>query len=319
MNSTSTPQPTQRPRSLFHLLLGFMVLMSLGSFLQAIPLYAVIFRFFSPVLKQMMQDILQGKITSEEATEIFYTLADQVLDHSLFTIATLVGTMALAGLFIFWSLCVQKRPLSFLGMRKKKSVRHYLLGIGIGFLMFGAALGICVLSDAAEVKLTSQINWAYIGLFFFGFLLQGFEEELLLRGYLLGSIRQNSGGFQAVLISSIIFSLLHTGNQGITPLALLNLTLFGVFAGMYFLRTKSIWGVAAIHSIWNFVQGNFWGCSVSGMPLYDSIFITSLAPGRDATHGGAFGPEGGIAVTIVLVTGIFLLLWTALPSSKRQK
>ena len=107
MNSTSTPQPTQRPRSLFHLLLGFMVLMSLGSFLQAIPLYAVIFRFFSPVLKQMMEDVLLGKITSEEATEIFYRLADPVLDHPLFTIATLVGTMALAGLFICWSLCVQ--------------------------------------------------------------------------------------------------------------------------------------------------------------------------------------------------------------------
>ena len=55
---------------------------------------------------------------------------------------------------------------------------------------------------------------------------------------------------------------------------------------------------------WNFVQGNFYGIPVSGLNNMDTIFQTTMVEGKERMHGGAFGMEGGFAVTIVLLLGI---------------
>ncbi len=319
MNQFDTPQQRKQNTSLFGTLFGFIILLFAGSFIQTVPIYAVVYRMLYPWMNEMTEKMLSGSITVEEAMPLMEKTVYAISEHPICLVASLVGTMGIIGVCLYWCWGVQRRPLSFMGIRKEKAVPHYLLGIAVGFVMFAAAIGISVLSGAATVSRAKEFSWAYIGLFFFGFLIQGLEEELLLRGYLMNSLRGRMSRFGAVMLSSLMFGLLHMGNQGITFLALANLTLFGIFAGIYFMRTNSIWGVAAIHSVWNFVQGNFWGCSVSGMPLYDSIFVTTMAPDRATTNGGAFGPEGGLGVTIVLTVGIFLLLWSAIPSEKKKQ
>ena len=89
---------------------------------------------------------------------------------------------------------------------------------------------------------------------------------------------------------------------------MVNLTLFGVFASVYFIKRGSIWGIAAIHSIWNFVQGNLYGIKVSGTESSCSVFSSVSAEGKTLINGGDFGLEGGLAVTVVLVIGILFLL-----------
>jgi len=112
----------------------------------------------------------------------------------------------------------------------------------------------------------------------------------------------------AVILNALFFAALHLGNSGISALAFVNLTLFGVFASVYFIKRGNIWGIGAIHSIWNFVQGNFYGIKVSGMESSCSVFASAMTEGRDLIHGGAFGLEGGLAVTLVLVAGTLFLL-----------
>ena len=80
------------------------------------------------------------------------------------------------------------------------------------------------------------------------------------------------------------------------------------------IRTSNIWGVCAIHSIWNFVQGNVFGCFVSGMNIENSLFVSDANLTRSLTNGGEFGPEGGVAVTLVLVVAIMLVVY--LPQKK---
>ena len=89
-------------------------------------------------------------------------------------------------------------------------------------------------------------------------------------------------------------------------MAVINLFLFGVFAALYFLRRGNIWGISAIHTIWNFAQGNIFGCKVSGMNMGETIFNTVETNGV-LWSGGDFGPEGGIGVTVVLTIGIIIL------------
>jgi membrane protease YdiL (CAAX protease family) len=146
-------------------------------------------------------------------------------------------------------------------------------------------------------------------LFLLGYLLQGMSEEVLVRGYFMVSLgRANSIGW-AVIMSSLMFAMLHIFNAGLSVLAFINLALYGLMMALYMLKHESIWGVCAIHSAWNFVQGNVFGVQVSGMPLTESVFATELT-GSHWITGGDFGLEGGLAVTVVLLAGIALVWLT---------
>ena len=142
-----------------------------------------------------------------------------------------------------------------------------------------------------------------------GFGLQGMSEEVLCRGYLMTTILKHHKPWVAVMTNAVIFALLHGMNNGISLLAIINLTLCGIMFSLYMLRTDNLWGACAIHSIWNFVQGNFFGLPVSGIDSGDSVFRFSLIEGSDLANGGAFGLEGGLPCTIVLTAVILVLLF----------
>lgn len=119
----------------------------------------------------------------------------------------------------------------------------------------------------------------------------------------------------AIIINSVMFSLLHLLNPGITLLAIINIILFGVFASIYVLRTNNIWGACAIHSIWNFLQGNFYGFEVSGINTNNSILSFTALENGSLINGGIFGMEGGLAVTLVL---IIFIVYNVIKNSKKQ-
>lgn len=210
--------------------------------------------------------------------------------------------------FLFCKL-IQKRGLATLGFIGKGAVKEYLIGLAAGFFMFSAAVLICVLTGALQFEKSSgNLGAGMFLLFFVAYMIQGMAEEVLCRGCFMVSVGRRYPMWAAVILNSLIFAMLHLANSGISVLALVNLTLFGVFASIYFIKRGSIWGIGAFHSIWNLVQGNFYGISVSGMTVKSSIFKSTMVEGKSIINGGAFGLEGGLGVTIVLLIGIFLLL-----------
>ena len=100
---------------------------------------------------------------------------------------------------------------------------------------------------------------------------------------------------------------MHMSNEHVTVLAYINLFLCGLLFGLLFVESGSIWMVAALHSGWNFLQGNIFGISVSGTAKSSSVFDSSFADGWSFMNGGDFGLEGGLAVTIVLAVGIYVV------------
>ena len=122
------------------------------------------------------------------------------------------------------------------------------------------------------------------------------------------SVASRSSILLAVMSNSILFALLHIFNNGIDVIPLINLTLFGIFASIYALKMDSIWGICALHTTWNFAQGNLFGIKVSGIDTQVSLFSFKLNETGTIINGGSFGLEGGLAVTLVLVIGIVILL-----------
>jgi len=234
---------------------------------------------------------------------------DGLMAANLFmTIAMIVVTMLFCKL-------IQKRKMRTLGFKKPGMWKEYGIGLVVGFVMMAVIVLVGVITGSMTLTFNPEAaTGAGIGmlvLLFGGFVFQGMSEEVLCRGYFLVSLARKKGNMcMAVIVNAIAFAALHLLNAGIAPLAFVNLVLFGIFASVYFVKRGNIWGIAAIHSIWNFAQGNIFGVLVSGNDFGTTVFKSEINESMTLINGGAFGLEGGILVTIVMVVGTIVMLMT---------
>ncbi len=229
-----------------------------------------------------------------------------------FTFILIGSFLPLFFLVWLWLRVVEKRPLWTTGMTRPVA-KPYLRGLGVGMLIFGSAVLLLGLFGFLDVENTGQGQgwWIALGgtfLVLLGWVIQGAAEEILARGFLMPILGIRWGPAAGVIVSSLFFSILHLENPNLTAISLLNLFLFGLFTAMYALFEGQLWGVFAIHAIWNWAQGNLFGFSVSGIDIQSSILIDLMEAGPDWITGGLFGPEGGFVVTLTLLIAIFLLL-----------
>lgn len=203
---------------------------------------------------------------------------------------------------------VDRRSVRSFGFMKEGAVGQYLKGILVGVAAFGAAYLLCLVTGSVRWEgMSANLAPAYIVFYLGGYMIQGMAEEVICRGYLLVSVSRKYSVMFASVVSSFVFMLLHFANDGMTVLSAVNLFLFGMFMAFLFVESGNIWVVGAVHSIWNFMEGNVLGVQVSGLQKQTSIFVTSCIGGRSLIHGGKFGMEGGLAVTLVLVVALVWL------------
>lgn len=305
---------TTKKRKFFVIGLTFLLVYYIATFMSrliiAIPTYIIAFsdeRFMSFIAEMANKTDFDAYM--QEYQKSAEAILTQIVDDNmpLLNLFSLFGTLATIVVVIFYCCKIEKRRLFTLGFARKCAFKEYIYGLIVGLLMFSATYGIMLLSGEVESNgFDTDISVKMVLLYLLGFIIQGASEEILLRGYFFVSCAANTNVTVSILASSALFAAMHISNPGFSLLAFINLFLFGVFASLYFLRRGSIWGICALHTIWNFAQGNIFGCSVSGMPLEDTLLLTRTNSGM-VWSGGEFGPEGGVAVTIIYVIGIAVL------------
>lgn len=220
-------------------------------------------------------------------------------------LSTIFGTIA----SLIYCRCIEMRPIRSMGARKQKLLPHYLQGLLVGIILITAITLLSVLLGINSIKISSSVNLGLIALYLLGFFIQGMSEEFIFRGYFMNSIGAGHSALLAVSISSVAFALAHTANPGFGIMPFVNLVLFGAFAGLYIILFDDIWGACAIHSIWNFTQGNVYGISVSGSVDTESFFRTTAKSSHALLSGGEFGIEGSIITTIVLLAATAIVFY----------
>lgn len=254
-------------------------------------------------------DYMNAAVSGDQQAIALATEA--LMQSNALTIAMLFSTAGMILTALLFCKLIQKRKMTTVGFQKPGMWKEYLCGMAVGFGIFSVAVLICMVTGSLKIRgLSATFSVGIFLLFLVGYLVQGMAEEVLCRGYFLVSVSRRYPLAVGIAANALLFAALHLLNDGISVLAFINLVLFGVFASIYFIKRGNIWGVGALHSIWNLAQGNFYGIRVSGMQTSCSVLTSEMVAGRELINGGDFGLEGGLAVTIVLVLGSLILLMT---------
>lgn len=240
--------------------------------------------------------------------------SNSIMEQS--TLPSLYATLITTIVVILYVLFIEKRNIYSLGFGKKHALFDYILGLLVGVIMFSTIIFILYITNNLQFESASLSVLPIVIVFFLGFIFQGASEEICMRGYLLNSIAARHNIVIAVVINSSIFGVLHLTNPNVTVFSIINIILFGVFASIYALKFNNIWGVCALHSAWNFVQGNIYGLEVSGIPKVESLWHFKEV-GNDLLTGGKFGPEGGLVTTIVLLISTIIVALLRLNRNKK--
>lgn len=239
-----------------------------------------------------------------------FVTENPLLNESILSTLQLIGYFfPLIILVALWVIFYEKRDFATLGFFKENAFQKYLEGLFIGiFMLCLLIIFISIFGYYAwetDQSFSERMQTIFpVFIILFGYCIQGASEEILFRGWLMNEAGARFKPWVGILISSIFFGLTHVLlNRNVNILSFLNISLCGIFLSLYALRQESLWGPCAWHSIWNWLEGNFFGLEVSGAKETVSIFSFQEI-GPDWITGGKFGPEGGILCTSILLFGI---------------
>ncbi|WP_314953271.1 type II CAAX endopeptidase family protein [Hoylesella loescheii] len=267
---------------------------------------------------------------------------DNNIEWGIYLFAGFVAFMLLFGIFMQFLLydfsVYIKLPLSllaagitlyafkkYLGLyvedKARLSIFRQMRTIGIGWLVstvyFSTVMACLYLSGnyvvtSVQFNFNGQLCWLGI------FLVIGISEEIACRGIIFRLISDKWNVTTGLVVSSLLFGFLHIFNEGATVWSSLALALnSGWLMGMAYAYHQTIWVPIGMHWAWNYIQGNIFGCSVSGQATGLTPLITPSISGPDILTGGEFGPEASI---ITIVIGIAIsIVYTMLYIKKKKR
>jgi membrane protease YdiL (CAAX protease family) len=227
--------------------------------------------------------------------------------------------VVIGGTLVVWIFrqFIDRKSFVSLGLRfDRLAIWDMLVGFVLSGFMVGLFFAVLLAFGMLEIE---EIGWTSSGflpileifLLLFGVgLATGYSEELAFRGYILQNLGEGIGLVWAVVVSCILYGLMHMPNPNSTLLSGVIIAILGFLRIFGWLRTGQLWLSIGMHAGWNFFQGPILGFSVSG--LDSESLIQHTISGPNWMTGGSFGPEAGIVVVpVVLLALMVMFLWTA--------
>jgi membrane protease YdiL (CAAX protease family) len=249
--------------------------------------------------------------------------------HTHFTMTLTIGSAIILSVWFSIRMLDRKQVASY-GLKIDKLWRNeWLYGLAMGtgamafIFVFEWMMGWVSITGFGWERISQTPYIIHIGGYLLSNIFVGFYEEYMFRGYQITNLFEGIHGrrfdkkqaaYGAIIVSSIVFGLMHLGNPNATWLSTTNIVAAGIMLALPFVLTGRLAMSIGIHMAWNFFQGGVFGFAVSGMPFRYSLIQTSQS-GPQLWTGGFFGPEAGFAG----VAGILLLIAVQLLYVKRLR
>jgi membrane protease YdiL (CAAX protease family) len=231
-------------------------------------------------------------------------------ESTMLQIFTAIGTFLLVFIFTRY---IDRTDFKNVGFQLKGYTKDILPGIALGAVIM--SLGFLILLILKEINVTGidfDIYKLLISIVLFVFV--ALNEEVFLRGYILNNFLQSMNKYVALVLSSLIFSILHVFNPNFDLTSFISILLAGLLLGISYIYTKNLWFPIALHFSWNFFQGTIFGFEVSGTSIYSIINQDPVSD--NLLNGGKFGFEGSILSQIFIIIAVFVIWWFARKKNK---
>ncbi len=182
--------------------------------------------------------------------------------------------------------------------------RKFWVGASIGFVALSALLAAIRVGHGFDF---GSLSLGARGILYFGllwalaFLVVGFAEEFLFRGYALATLSDGIGFWPAAIVLSLLFGAVHLSNLGENSTGALSAAMVGLLFCFSFRRTGSLWFAIGLHAAWDYGESFIFSVPDSGVVVQGHLLNSHFQAGAPAwLTGGAVGPEGSVFAFIVL-------------------
>lgn len=231
--------------------------------------------------------------------------------HLITSFFGFLGTLLVTYLFVE---LVDEERFTDIGLYPKNHKKGILLGVLAG--LFTMVVGYLVLDALNQLEFVKTIflvdEFLMTGLLF---LIVSISEEIMFRGYVLRNLMGSMNNFIALLISAMVFALMHAANPNLSLIGNINLFVAGILLGLPYIYTKNLMFPIALHFSWNFFQSIF-GFNVSGLNSYSLIEFKITE--NTVLNGGDFGFEGSVLATVLQII-LIVALYFVFNNKKKEK
>ncbi len=199
----------------------------------------------------------------------------------------------------------EKSGLSFIRVSMGNFFSKLLIGLFFG--LFWLAIAVIPIYFLGKGQLTTvfSLNATQLSIYFFILFVNAAMQELLVHGYLFSLLQNKYSKVTALIVTSILFLLLHPGAINAGIIASINVFGAGLIFGLITIYFDSLFSATIAHTIWNYFGAVWFGL----IPLdnYPSMKLITVT-GNPLFIGDKNGMETSFTVTITIVLIITLIL-----------
>jgi membrane protease YdiL (CAAX protease family) len=268
-------------------------------------------------IESILWKVIQFPLTRIVLAAVFVTLGVVVTQLVISQFGSLASSpaismlsivIALVAVYISYRLSVQwieKRQVTELSANG--AVKEFCLGLLLGSGIITTVIG--VLWKLGIYQVSGFNPWLVLLPAASANIPSGFVQEILFRGILFRITEESLGTWIAMIISSMLFGLIHIFSVGATVFSTVSIMLeAGTLLATAYILTKRLWLAIGIHIGWDFAIDGIYGVgssALSGSHMHGLLQARLI--GSDLLTGGQFGVEVSIiAFAIALSVGAFL-------------
>jgi len=187
----------------------------------------------------------------------------------------------------------------------KKGMQGSAIGFFIGIVWIGCTL--IVLMVTKRLWIVQKNDVTFWGVWCFSAFLNVIMQELLVRGYIYQMLKVKYNLCVAVIITTVLFTLMHGGAIEARFLPTVNVITMCLFTTALYEAEGTLLAPIMAHAAWNIVGALVFG-AVSLADDYPALYVTKALE-HSVLSGGTYKAEGSIFVLFinVLLMMIFVL------------
>jgi membrane protease YdiL (CAAX protease family) len=227
-------------------------------------------------------------------------------DSPLIGVAIAVAmALVVMAVYVAWGKWIERREVTELSL--PGAGREWAIGGLIGVVLYAGCVLLLMLFGMYRIEglnpLSYMIPAAAMAV------KSSVFEELLFRGVLFRSVEDMAGSWIAIIVSSLVFGLLHLINPDATIAGAVYIAIeAGLLLAAAYLVTRRLWMAIGYHMLWNYVQSAVFSGIVSGGVSLPGLFQAKIE-GPSLYTGGSFGMEQSVfALVLCTITGVVMLV-----------